>query len=87
MIVDGTHEHPCLFQAGVHHIHLITIAKVKGEVRTGGFVIRAQKGQTIPSGARFQVTPILRFPDQAHSEAGVELHRTGNVVDTDGDVA
>jgi hypothetical protein len=38
VIVDGTHEHPCCLEARVHHIHLIAIAEMEGEVWTGSFV-------------------------------------------------
>ena len=83
MIVDGTDVHAFCLQTIVHTIHLLAIAKMKGEVGTGGLIARPEQGQPVPAFTRLQIAPIVGLPDKTHAEAFVKRHRPGHILNAD----
>ena len=84
MIVDGSDVHAFSLQTIVYTINLLAIAKMKGEVGTGGLVARPEQGQPIPAFTRFQVTPIVGLPDKTHAEPLIKRHGPGHILNADG---
>ena len=82
--MDGTDVHAFCLQTIVHTVHLLAIAKMKGEVGTCGLVARPEQGQPVPPFTRFQVAPILGLPDKTHAEPLIKRHGSGHILNADG---
>jgi hypothetical protein len=87
MVVHGTHMDSLRFKSVMNGIHISPIAKMKGEVGACRLVARSEQCQAIPSVTCLEVAPIVRLPNQTHTQPLVKGHGTFHIINADRDVA